>query len=34
VVATPVPTGLPACPSLRNNPCRKYVPFKNLTAKH
>ena len=24
-----VPTGLPACPSLRNEPCRQYVPFTN-----
>jgi predicted acyl esterase len=24
-----VPTGLPPCPSLRNEPCRKYVPFVN-----
>ena len=27
-----VPTGLPACPSLRNEPCRPYVPIVNLTA--
>ena len=27
-----VPTGLPACPSLRNEPCRPYVPFTNQTA--
>jgi predicted acyl esterase len=27
-----VPTGLPPCPSLRNEPCRKYVPFTNRTA--
>ncbi len=27
-----VPTGLPPCPSLRNEPCRTYVPFANLTA--
>ena len=33
VIPMSVPTGLPACPSLRNEPCRKYVPFKNLTAK-
>jgi predicted acyl esterase len=25
-----VPTGYPPCPSLRNEPCRKYKPFKNL----
>ncbi len=24
-----VPTGLPPCPSLRNEPCRPYVPFSN-----
>ena len=24
-----VPTGLPACPSLRNEPCRAYEPFAN-----
>ncbi|HEY1689496.1 MAG TPA: CocE/NonD family hydrolase [Solirubrobacteraceae bacterium] len=24
-----VPTGLPACPSLRNEPCRPYEPFTN-----
>ncbi len=24
-----VPTGYPPCPSLRNEPCRRYVPFKN-----
>jgi uncharacterized protein len=24
-----VPTGLPACPSLRNEPCRSYQPFVN-----
>jgi predicted acyl esterase len=27
-----VPTGLPPCPSLRNEPCRAYVPFVNRTA--
>jgi uncharacterized protein len=32
VVPMSVPTGLPACPSLRNEPCRKYVSFKNRTA--
>jgi predicted acyl esterase len=34
VVPMSVPTGLPACPSLRNEPCRKYVAFKNRTATH
>lgn len=32
VVAMKVPTGLPACPSLRNEPCRKYVAYKNNGA--
>jgi hypothetical protein len=32
VISMKVPTGLPACPSLRNEPCRTYKPFKNLTA--
>ena len=27
-----VPTGQPACPSLRNQPCRTYVPLANLPA--
>ncbi len=27
-----VPTGLPACPSLRNEPCRTYVPLVNRTS--
>jgi predicted acyl esterase len=27
-----VPTPLPACPSLRNEPCRPYVPIVNATA--
>ena len=27
-----VPTPLPACPSLRNEPCRDYVPFTNRVA--
>jgi predicted acyl esterase len=27
-----VPTGLPPCPSLRNEPCRRYVPFTNQTT--
>ena len=26
-----VPTAQPACPSLRNNPCRPYVPLVNQT---
>jgi predicted acyl esterase len=29
-----VPTGLPACPSLRNEPCRPYVAMRNRTARH
>jgi predicted acyl esterase len=29
-----VPTGLPPCPSLRNEPCRAYVPIVNRTASH
>jgi predicted acyl esterase len=29
-----VPTGLPACPSLRNEPCRPYVALTNRTAAH
>jgi predicted acyl esterase len=28
-----VPTGLPPCPGLRNEPCRRYVPFANRTAR-
>jgi uncharacterized protein len=28
-----VPTPLPACPSLRNEPCRPYAPITNLVAK-
>jgi hypothetical protein len=28
-----VPTGLPACPSLRNEPCRTYQAFVNRTAR-
>jgi hypothetical protein len=28
-----VPTGLPACPSLRNEPCRPYVAIANRTAR-
>jgi len=27
-----VPTALPPCPSLGNEPCRPYVPFSNLTS--
>jgi uncharacterized protein len=29
-----VPTGLPACPSLRNEPCRSYVALTNQAASH
>jgi predicted acyl esterase len=29
-----VPTAVPPCPSLRNEPCRPYVPFTNLVAGH
>jgi hypothetical protein len=29
-----VPTGLPPCPSLRNEPCRPYVAVTNQTAAH
>ncbi len=29
-----VPTGLPPCPSLRNEPCRPYVAIVNRTAAH
>ncbi len=29
-----VTTGLPPCPSLRNEPCRTYVPFVNRTSAH
>jgi hypothetical protein len=28
-----VPTGLPPCPGLRNEPCRQYVAFTNRTAR-
>src|SRR5579884_102405 len=28
-----VPTGLPPCPGLRNEPCRPYQPYTNLTAR-
>jgi uncharacterized protein len=28
-----VPTGLPPCPGLRGEPCRRYEPFVNRTAK-
>jgi predicted acyl esterase len=34
VVPMSVPTGLPACPSLRNEPCRPYQAITNQTAKH
>jgi hypothetical protein len=27
-----VPTALPPCPSLRNEPCRPYVPLVNRTS--
>jgi hypothetical protein len=27
-----VPTGLPPCPSLRNEPCRSYTPLVNRTS--
>jgi hypothetical protein len=27
-----VPTGMPACPSLRNEPCRPYVAIANRAA--
>jgi hypothetical protein len=33
VVPMSVPTGLPACPSLRNEPCRPYQAIKNQTTK-
>ena len=29
-----VPTPLPACDTLRNEPCRKYVPLTNKVASH
>jgi hypothetical protein len=29
-----VPTPLPACDSLRNEPCRPYVPLVNRVASH
>jgi hypothetical protein len=29
-----VPTSLPPCPSLRNEPCRRYAPIANRTAIH
>jgi predicted acyl esterase len=32
VTGVSVPTGLPACPSLRNEPCRPYVALTNPTA--
>ncbi|HTR79616.1 MAG TPA: hypothetical protein VMH39_15965, partial [Gemmatimonadaceae bacterium] len=34
VPSVSVPTGLPACPSLRNEPCRPYVPVANRAAPH
>jgi predicted acyl esterase len=34
VVPMSVPTGLPACPSLRNEPCRPYHATTNQTSKH
>jgi hypothetical protein len=27
-----VPTGIPPCPSLRNEPCRSYAPIHNGTS--
>jgi len=32
VFGMPVPTAQPACPSLRNEPCRAYVPLVNRTS--
>jgi predicted acyl esterase len=32
VAGVRVPTGFPACPGLRNEPCRPYVPFENEMA--
>ncbi|HLI55097.1 MAG TPA: CocE/NonD family hydrolase C-terminal non-catalytic domain-containing protein, partial [Acidimicrobiales bacterium] len=32
IPAMSVPTPLPPCPSLRNEPCRPYQPYTNLTA--
>jgi hypothetical protein len=29
-----VPTGQPACPSLRNEPCRTYAPIVNRTSRY
>jgi predicted acyl esterase len=29
-----VPTGIPPCPSLRNEPCRPYAPIVNRTSTH
>jgi predicted acyl esterase len=34
VAGVTVPTPLPPCPSLRNEPCRPYVPIVNLSATH
>ncbi len=31
-LGVPVPTGLPACPSLRNEPCRPYVALSNRAS--
>ncbi len=33
VAGVSVPTGIPPCPSLRNEPCRKYVPLSNRSAR-
>ncbi len=32
VAGVAVPTGLPPCPGLRNEPCRRYVPLRNGTV--
>jgi hypothetical protein len=32
IPSEPVPTGLPPCPSLRNEPCRSYVPIVNQSV--
>jgi hypothetical protein len=32
VAGITVPTGQPACPSLRNEPCRSYQPMINRTS--
>jgi hypothetical protein len=31
VAGVAVPTAQPACPSLRNEPCRPYVPIANAS---